>query len=94
MRNISFSALLQCFLVVAVTLFSLQGCARYMRMIPASDQEASFVSESLIRYKQEYLERCNCCLDAEDDVAISISGWFKNHKGNLSGYLQGRGPGN
>jgi hypothetical protein len=36
---------------------------------------------------------CDCCLDAEADAVLSVSGWFSDHTGKLSGYLQAKKPG-
>ncbi|MFC1837369.1 hypothetical protein ACFLYW_01645 [Thermodesulfobacteriota bacterium] len=76
------------FFFAAVSLFVLQGCARHLQTDPASEKDIEFAASAFTRYRQIFFERCRCCLDAEVDAALSVSGWFSNHTGKLSGYLQ------
>jgi len=85
-----------CFVfLLSVSLFFLQGCARpLLQTFPASEQEIQFAALAFTKHKQIYQDECACCLDAEVDAAVSVSGWFSNHTGKLSGYLQAMEPGN
>ena len=70
-----------------------QGCAGpVLHTSPASEQEAATVSEIFARFQQLNNELCGCCLDAEADVVLSVSGWFRDHAGRLTGYLQAMEP--
>jgi len=64
-----------------------------LQTYPASEQDIQLATSAFTRYKQIYQDDCACCLDAEVDVAVSLSGWFSNHTGKLSGYLQAMYPG-
>ena len=93
MRRFSICALLHFLLVSAVPLLLLQGCARsVLQTYPVSEQETQFAASAFTRYTH-YQDACACCLDAEVDAAVSVSGWFSNHTGKLSGYLQAMEPG-
>ena len=81
------------FLLVVSFLF-IQGCARsVLQTYPAGELERVEVSAAFAKYQEIYREKCMCCLDAEADAAVSISGWFSDHTGKLSGYLQAMQPG-
>jgi len=81
------------FLLVVSFLF-IQGCARsVLQTYPAGELERVEVSAAFAKYQEVYREKCMCCLDAEADAAVSISGWFSDHTGKLSGYLQAMQPG-
>ena len=95
MRRLSGFALLSFIFLLSVPLFFLQGCAKpVLQISPASEQEIQFAALSFTRYMQINRDECTCCLDAEVDAAVSVSGWFSNHTGKLSGYLQAMEPGN
>jgi len=80
-------------IIFAVLLLLLQGCARpVLQTLPASEDEIQFVASAFTSYKI-LQDECACCLDAEADAALSVSGWFSNHTGKLSGYLQAMEPG-
>ncbi|MEN8232380.1 MAG: hypothetical protein ABFR35_06825 [Thermodesulfobacteriota bacterium] len=64
-----------------------------MQTYPASEQEAQLTASAFTRYQKIYQDECACCLDAEADATVSVSGWFSNHTGKLSGYLQAMEPG-
>ena len=93
MRRFSICTLLCFFFLLAVSFLLLQGCASHMQTYPASEQESQLAISAFTKYKQIYQDECVCCLDAEVDAAVSVSGWFSNHTGKLSGYLQGMEPG-
>lgn len=94
MRSLfSYGFLLLMFLVAA-TLFFSQGCARpNLQTFPAAENEVLEANSAFARYQQIYQKYCGCCLDAEADAALSVSGWFSGHTGKLSGYLQAMAPG-
>ena len=95
MRRLSGSALHSFILLLSVLLFFFQGCARpVLQTSPASEHEIQFAALSFTRYMQINQDECACCLDAEVDAAVSVSGWFSNHTGKLTGYLQAMEPGN
>ena len=92
MRRFSGFALLH-HIIFAVLLLLLQGCAKpVLQTLPASEDEIQFVASAFTSYKI-LQDECACCLDAEADAALSVSGWFSNHTGKLSGYLQAMEPG-
>ena len=94
MRRFSICALLHLLFLLVVSLLFLQGCTRQvLQTYPASEQDIQLATSAFTRYKQIYQDDCVCCLDAEVDVAVSVSGWFSNHTGKLSGYLQAMDPG-
>jgi len=64
-----------------------------MKTYPASEQEIQLAASAFTKYRQIYQNECACCLDAEVDAAVSVSGWFSNHTGKFSGYLQAMEPG-
>jgi hypothetical protein len=71
-----------------------QGCARsVLQTYPASEQEFASALAAFARYQKISEAVCACCLDAEADAALSVSGLFSNHTGKLSGYLQAMKPG-
>jgi len=93
-RGFSSYGLLYLKLLLAVSLLFLQGCARpLLQTYPASEQETQLAALAFTRYQQTYQDECAYCLDAEIDVDVSVSGWFSNHTGKLSGYLQSMEPG-
>ena len=72
----------------------IQGCARsVLQTYPASDQEIEAALAAFSRYQTISEQVCACCLDAEADAALAVSGWFSEHTGKLSGYLQAMKPG-
>lgn len=80
--------------LLVVSFLLIQGCARsVLQTYPAGELESLEISEAFAKYQRIYLEKCMCCLDAEADAAISVSGWFSDHTGKLSGYLQAMQPG-
>ena len=82
-----------------IILFSLsqifiQGCARpALQTYPASGQQIAKTLEAFDRYQEISAAACNCCLDAEADAALSVSGWFSDHTEKVSGFLQAMKPG-
>lgn len=79
--------------VLSAVLVLVQGCTRtLLHTYPASEHEVESVSKAFARYQMVSQEVCGCCLDAEADAALSVSGWFRNHTGKLSGYLQAMEP--
>jgi outer membrane lipoprotein-sorting protein len=93
-RGFSICTCLYLLFFISVPLFFLEGCARHLQTDPASDQDIQFAASTFARYRQTLQDGCSCCLDAEADAAISVSGWFSDHTGKLSGYLQAMKPGN
>ncbi len=94
MRRFSSYGHLYLKLLLAVSLLFLQGCARpLLQTYPASEQETQLAALAFTKYQKTYQAECACCLDAELDVDVSVSGWFNDHTGKLSGYLQGMEPG-
>jgi outer membrane lipoprotein-sorting protein len=76
------------------SLIFIQGCARpVLQTYPAGEKEIETVSEAFVHYQEIRQDACGCCLDAEVDIALSVSGWFRDHRGKLSGYLQAMEPG-
>jgi len=70
-----------------------QGCTRsLLQTYPAGENEIASVSEAFARYQETSRKVCGCCLDAEADAALSVSSWFRDHTGKLSGYLQAMEP--
>ena len=82
-----------------ITLFTLilvliQGCARTaLQTYPASEQQIAKTLEAFERYREISTAACGCCLDAEADAALSVSGWFSDHTEKVSGFLQAMKPG-
>jgi len=71
----------------------IQGCARpVLQTLPASEQEIASALESFARYQEISASACSCCLDAEADAALFVSGWFSDRTAKLSGYLQAMEP--
>jgi hypothetical protein len=64
-----------------------------LQTVPAAEAEVRDTISAFTRYQEIYREHCGCCLDAEADAALSVSGWFSDHTGKLSGYLQAMAPG-
>ena len=94
MRRFLSCTLLHPLFFLSVLFFFLQGCARpVLQTYPASEQEAQLAASAFTRYQKIYQDECACCLDAEADATVSVSGWFSNHTGKLSGYLQVLEPG-
>ena len=80
------------FSVLALVL--IQGCARpVLQTYPASEQEIEAALAAFTRYREISAEACSTCFDAEIDAALTVSGWFSDHTGKLSGYLQAMAPG-
>jgi len=93
-RRFSGCALLHLLFLLSVPLLLLQACARpVLQTYPASEQEAQLTASAFTRYQEIYQNECACCLDAEADATVSVSGWFSNHAGKFSGYLQAMEPG-
>jgi hypothetical protein len=81
-------------ILLCVSLVFIQGCAgTVLQTYPASALEIEAVLAAFTRYQKISEEVCTCCLDAEADAALSVSGWFSDHTGKLSGYLQAMKPG-
>lgn len=81
-------------LVYLFTLVFSQGCARSVPQIyPASEQELESAATAFVRFLKTSEEVCGCCLDAEADAALLVSGFFSDHTGKLTGYLQAMQPG-
>lgn len=95
MRGFSSRTLLDPLFLLAVSLLTLQGCGRpVLQTYPVGEQETHLAVTAFARYQKIYQEGCACCLDAEVDVSASVSaGWFSNHSGKISGYLQAMEPG-
>ncbi len=71
-----------------------QGCTRnVLQTYPAGRQESAAAVEAFARFREANRELCPCCLDAEADTALAVSGWFKDHTLKFSGYLQAMKPG-
>lgn len=80
--------------LVAFSFFLLQGCARpILQTLPVAENEVREATSAFTRYQEIYQEYCSSCLDAEAGAALSVSGWFSNHTGKLTGYLQAMAPG-
>ncbi len=80
--------------LLSVSLVFIQGCARpILQTYPASRHDIELATEAFLRHQKLHAEVCSCCLDAEADTALSVSGWFRDHTGKLSGYLQAMEPG-
>ena len=94
MRRLSRFGPLPLIFLFAVSLFFSQGCARtLLQTFPVAEDEARETISAFTRYQEIYRENCSCCLDAEADAALSVTGWFSDHTGKLSGYLQAMAPG-
>lgn len=92
-RPVNYSLPYLIFLVSAALLL-VQGCARpLLQTHPASEQETRFVVAAFTEFQNVLQVQCECCLDAEVDAEVSVSGWFSNHAGKLTGYLQAMEPG-
>jgi hypothetical protein len=77
--------------IASVSLLLFQGCARpVLQTIPASEDEAMDVISAFL---QVYQGKCSCCIDADADATVSVSGWLHNHNGKLTGLLQAMAPG-
>ena len=75
-------------------LIFIQGCSRpFLQTYPTERNESEMVLEAFSRFQQRKATLCGCCLDAEADISITVSGWFKDQTGKLSGYLQAMKPG-
>ena len=71
-----------------------QGCTGpALQMYPAGNQETAATLAAFSQYRQKTEAECVCCIDAEADVTLSVSGWFSDRTGKISGYLQARKPG-
>jgi hypothetical protein len=88
LTRLSLLCLMSAFLVF------LQGCAGSMlQTAPVGEQESRVAASAFARYQELSLVTCKDSLDAEVDATVRISGWFSNHQGKLSGYLQALEPG-
>ena len=86
--------LLTSFLLLLSLSAIIQGCAGpVLRTYSATDREIASVEIAFARFLEITQETCSCCLDAEADAALAVSGWFSDHTGRLSGYLQAMEPG-
>lgn len=82
------------FLLVVPAFFFVQGCAGpRLHTYPPGEQEAAATLEAFERFQTLSREACGCCVDAEVDIALSVSGWFRNHTAKFSGYLLAMEPG-
>ncbi len=87
-------SLLPLIIVLLLATILIQGCARpLLQTFPASSQETDMVYGAFARFQQTTEMSCGCCLDAEADAELVVSGWFSEHTGKLSGYLQAMEPG-
>lgn len=94
MRRLSCCGPLPLIFLVSVFFLFPQGCARsVLQTFAVAEDEAREATSAFTRYQMIYQDHCACCLDAETDAAVSVSGWFSNHTGKLSGYLQAMAPG-
>jgi len=86
--------LLRHIIFLSLTVILIQGCARQLlQTFPATSQETESVLAAFARFQEISETSCNCCLDAEADAELVVSGWFSDHSGKLSGYLQAMEPG-
>jgi hypothetical protein len=70
------------------------GCTRsVLQTYPASNVEYETVSRAFTYFQDINETICGCCIDAEVDIALSVSGWFNHHTAKLSGYIQAMRPG-
>jgi hypothetical protein len=93
-RRLLFPDLLNPVFPLLFFLIFIQGCSRPMlQTYPVADKESEMVLAAFSRFQQKNAALCNCCLDAEADISISVSGWFHDQTGKLSGYLQAMEPG-
>ena len=89
MRRFSCHGLPYIMALLFISLVFIQGCARsVLQTDPASQQEIELASKAFARFQKISEEVCGCCLDAEADAALSVSGWFGDQTGKFSGYLQ------
>lgn len=94
MRRFLYLDLPYAMLAFLLILLFIQGCARsVLQTYPASEQEFESAAAAFARFQQASEEVCGCCLDAEADAALSVSGWFSDRTGRLAGYLQAMKPG-
>jgi len=83
-----------CNILFFLALFLVQGCtSSVLQIYPASEKEIGAAYESFRLYREVNEDMCGCCLDAEVEAELTISGWFNDHVGKLSGYLQAMKPG-
>jgi hypothetical protein len=93
-RRFSCSGLPYLVLLFLLPLVLIQGCARpLLQTYPASEQEIESAAAAFASYQETNGETCGCCLDAEADAVLLVSGWLRDHTGRLSGYLQAMQPG-
>lgn len=94
MRRRLSHGLLDLFFLFLFFLIFIQGCSRpFLQTYTADEKESEMVLEAFSRFQQNNSALCQCCLDAEADIIISVSGWFHDQTGKLSGYLQAMKPG-
>jgi hypothetical protein len=94
-RGFSSRTLLYWIFTLSIASLLFQGCTRsVLQTYPASEHEFQVTASAFAKYRKIYQDECGCCLDAEVDVTASVSaGWFSNHSGKISGYLQAMEPG-
>lgn len=81
-------------ILFSFSLLFIQGCARpALQTYPASELQIATALEAFARYQEISTAACSCCLDAEADGALSVSGWFSDHTEKVSGFLQAMKPG-
>lgn len=81
-------------LLLVVCLIYVQGCSRQLlQTYPAGDRETEAVLQEFSSFLKSSEQLCGCCLDAEAEASVVVSGWFRDHSAELSGYLQAREPG-
>jgi hypothetical protein len=75
-------------------LILIQGCSSpFLQTYAADEKDSEIVLAAFSRFQQNNTALCKCCLDAEADIIISVSGWFHEQTGKFSGYLQAMKPG-
>ena len=80
--------------LLPVLLFVLQGCAGPMlQNRPASVQETRSAVSAFGRFLSRDKSGCPGRFDAEVAATVFVKGWFSDHEGKLSGYLQAMEPG-
>ena len=80
-------------LLLLLLIFS-QGCAGpVLQTYPADQKEITTVSKAFLSSLKLRDKTCNCCIDAEVDISLSMPGWFRDHTGKFSAYLQAMEPG-
>ena len=94
MRRVFLNDLRKFIIPLLLPVIFIQGCAGpILQTYPADPKEIATVTEVFLSFRKLSDEVCICCLDAEADTSLSVSGWFHDHTGKLSGYLQAMEPG-